>query len=199
MNKFWVLLAVVLGAVIANAAQLHMDFDTSPPQIALLFPKAGLFEINSDTSQVGFSFDVKNYTALANCTLFLKNDDNFAAVANKFDFENPEEYSIDAEVSLGKYAWKVLCYDIAGRSAESEARDLETIKQTMPVGGSGNNIFLVISIVIIVFLIFYVIFTSKSFKVYSVDRKKDDVRERLREKLSQLEAKQNEDKALSEL
>jgi hypothetical protein len=199
MNKFWVLLAVVLGAVIANAAQLHMDFDTSPPQIALLFPKAGLLEISSDTSQIGFSFSIKNYTALANCTLFLKNNDNFDAVASKFDFENPEAYSMDAEVSLGKYAWKVLCYDIAGRSVESEARDLETFKQTTPVEGSGNNIFLVISIVTLVFLIFYVIFTSKSFKVYSIDRKKDDARERLREKLSQLEAKQNEDKSLSEL
>jgi hypothetical protein len=199
MNKFWVLLAVVLGAVVANAAQLHMDFDTSPPQIALLFPKAGLFEISSDTSQIGFSFDVKNYTALANCTLFLKNNDNFEQSAVKFDFENPEAYSMDAEVSLGKYAWKVLCYDIAGRSAESEVRDLETFKQTISAEGNGNNIFLVISIVIIVFLIFYVIFTSHSFEVYSIDRKKNDARERLRKKLSQLEAKQNEDKSLSEL
>ena len=185
MRRFLFLIILILAIGVTQAAQLRMNFDALPPDVSLLFPKEGMFEINADTSIVDFSFSLKNYSAITNCTLLVKNADRFAPVAVKYDFDASGSNIIPYDLGIDEYKWKVLCYDVAGHSAESEERSLEVFKQIRSISNVGS-FFLVISIVILILLIIYVLFTSEGYKVYRNEKRQTDSHERLRKKLEEL-------------
>ena len=188
MKRFLLLIMLIFAAEFVYAAQLRMNFDALPPDVSLLFPKEGLFQINADSSLIDFSFNLKNYSAMSNCTLLIKNADNFAAVAVKYDFDTSDSNTIQYELGVDEYVWKISCYDAAGHSAESEERSLEVFKQIRSISNVGS-FFLVISIAILILIIIYVLFTSEGYKIYRTEKMQSDSRERLRKKLDELRLK----------
>lgn len=192
MRRVLFLIMLILAIGVTQAAQLRMNFDALPPDVSLLFPKEGMFEINADTSVVDFSFSLKNYSAITNCTLLVKNADNFSPVSTKYDFDASGSNVIQHELGVDEYAWKISCNDAAGHSAESEERSLEVFKQIPSISNVGS-FFLVISITILILLIIYVLFTSDGYKVYRNEKRQTDSRERLRKKLEELRLRAERD------
>ena len=185
MRRFLFLIMLILAIGVTQAAQLRLNFDALPPDVSLLFPKEGMFEINADASIIDFSFSLKNYSAITNCTLLVKNADRFAPVAVKYDFDASGSNVMQHELGIDEYTWKISCCDAAGHSVESEERSLEVFKQIQSISNVGS-FFLVTSITILILLIIYVLFTSEGYKVYRNEKRQTDSHERLRKKLEEL-------------